>query len=226
MTELAKARSSLLAVVNWISQLNAKRENLISEVGVNLFCQFCVIMDVKCSFSSLVGGSCSYDPRDRSRSTEVIPFLNCKRDIAGHKSSLSITDVETEIELILGRVSTSFSSELDLSELTICPRHRSSLGIGWRRGSNLCWVPPPISKHGGQAQKTQRRKEDLAKVLVIWYGETGNFYSSWFRYVYIIFHLFQPNRPALKWRSNLTLQLKHFVSTFLLFFILTFSIIK
>ena len=56
-------------------------------------------MDVKCSFSSLVGGSCSYDPRDRSRSTEVIPFLNCKRDIAGHKSSLSITDVETEIEL-------------------------------------------------------------------------------------------------------------------------------
>ena len=209
MTELAKARSSLLAVVNWISQLNAKRENLISEVGVNLFCQFCVIMDVKCSFSSLVG--------DRSRSTEVIPFLNCKRDIAGHKSSLSITDVETEIELILGRVSTSFSSELDLSELTICPRHRSSLGIGWRLGSNLCWVPPPISKHGGQAQKTQRRKEDLAKVLVIWYGETGNFYSSWFRYVYIIFHLFQPNRPALKWRSNLTLQLKHFVSTFLFF---------
>ncbi|CAH3166380.1 unnamed protein product, partial [Pocillopora meandrina] len=93
-------------------------------------------MDVKCSFSSLVGGSCSYDPRDRSRSTEVIPFLDCKRDIAGHKSSLSITDVETEIELILGRVPTSFSSELDLSELTICPRHRSSLGIGWRRGSS------------------------------------------------------------------------------------------
>lgn len=134
-----------------------------------MLCQFCVIMDVKCSFSSLVGGSCSYDPRDRmSRSTVVIPFLNCKRDIAGHKSSLSITDVETEIELILGRVSTSFSSELNLSELTICPRHRSSLGIGWRRGSNLCRVPPPISKHGGQAQKkTQRQKEDLAKVLVI-----------------------------------------------------------
>ena len=75
-----------------------KGKNLISEVGVNLLCQFCVIMDVKCSFSSFVGGSCSYDPRDRSRSTEVIPFLNCKRDIAGHKSSLSITDVETEIE--------------------------------------------------------------------------------------------------------------------------------
>ena len=147
-----------------------KGKNLISEVGVNLLCQFCVIMDVKCSFSSLVGGSCSYDPRDRSRSTEVIPFLNCKRDIAGHKSSLSITDVETEIELILGRVSTSFSSELNLSELTICPRHRSSLGIGWRRGSNLCRVPPPISKHGGQAQKNAKAERGLGKsaCYLIW----------------------------------------------------------
>ena len=34
-----------------------KSKNLISEVEVNLLCQFCVIMDVKCSFSSLVGGS-------------------------------------------------------------------------------------------------------------------------------------------------------------------------
>ena len=135
-----------------------------------MLCQFCVIMDVKCCFSSLVGGSCSYDPRDRSRSTEVIPFLNCKRDIAGHKSSLSITDVETEIELILGRVSTSFSSELNLSELTICPRHRSSLGIGWRRGSNLCRVPPPISKHGGQAQKNAKAERGLGKsaCYLIW----------------------------------------------------------
>ena len=135
-----------------------------------MFCQFCVIMDVKCSFSSLVGGSCSYDPRDRSRSTEVIPLLNCKRDIAGHKSSLSITDVETEIELILGRVSTSSFSELDLSELTICSRHRSSLGNGWRRGSSLCRVPWPISKHGGQAQKNAKAERGLGKsaCYLIW----------------------------------------------------------
>ena len=144
-----------------------KGKNLISEVGVNLLCQFCVIMDVKCSFSSLVGGSCSYDPRDRSRSTEVIPFLICKRDIAGHKSSLSITDVETEIELILGRVSTSFSSELNLSELTICPRHRSSLGIGWRRGSNCAEFLRQSRSTADKPKKTQRQKEDLAKVLVI-----------------------------------------------------------
>ena len=120
-------------------------------------------MEAKCSFGSLVGGPCSYDPRDRSRSTEVIPFLNCKRNIAGHKSSLSIADVETEIELILSRTVTSFTTELNLSELTICPRHRSSLGIGWRRGSNNCQIPSPISSHDGQAQKVPKAERGLAK---------------------------------------------------------------
>ena len=124
-------------------------------------------MDVKCSFSSLVGGSCSYDPRDRSRSTEVIPFLNCKRDIAGHKSSLSITDVETEIELILGRVSTSFFSELDLSELTICSRHRSSLGNGGVEDRVCAEFLRQSRSTADKPKKTQRQKEDLAKVLVI-----------------------------------------------------------
>ena len=226
MTELAKARSSLLAVVNWISQLNAKRENLISEVGVNLFCQFCVIMDVKCSFSSLVGGSCSYDPRDRSRSTEVIPFLNCKRDIAGHKSSLSITDVETEIELIWGRVSTSFSSELDLSELTICPRHRSSLGIGWRRGSNLCRVPPPISKHGGQAQKNAKAERGLGKVLVIWYGRNWEFLFQLVQVCIHHFSSFSTKQTSSKMAVQSDTSIKALCKHFSFFFVLTFSIIK
>ena len=120
-------------------------------------------MEVQCSFCSLVGGPCSYDPRDRSRSTEVIPFLNCKRNIAGHKSSLSIADVETEIELILTRTVISFTTELNLSELTICPRHRSSLGIGWRRGSNKCQIPPPISSHDSQPQKVAKAERGLGK---------------------------------------------------------------
>ena len=34
-------------------------------------------MDVKCSFSPSVEGSCSYNPRDRSRSTEVIEKRYC-----------------------------------------------------------------------------------------------------------------------------------------------------
>ena len=58
-------------------------------------------MEAKCSFSSIVGGRCSFDLKDRKKSTEVIPFINCNRDIAGNKSFLSLTDVESEIELIL-----------------------------------------------------------------------------------------------------------------------------
>ena len=72
-----------------------------------------VIMEVKCSFNSLVGSPCSYDPRDRQKSTVVIPFVDCKRDIPSHKSSLSITDVESEIELILSGASIFSSSDLD-----------------------------------------------------------------------------------------------------------------
>ena len=157
-------------------------------------------MDVKCSFSSLLGGSCSYDPRDRSRSTEVIPFLNCKRDIAGHKSSMSITDVETEIELILGRVSTSFSSELNLSELTICPRHRSSLGIGWRRGSNLCRVPPPISKHGGQAQKNAKAERGLGKSACYYLDTCGSPVIKCLCF-FVVFFFFFFFSSATKWKN-------------------------
>ena len=124
-------------------------------------------MDVKCSFSSLVGGSCSYDPRDRSRSTEVIPFLNCKRDIAGHKPSLSITDVETEIELILGRVSTSFSSELELSKLSICPRTAHLLVLGGVEDRICVEFLRRSRSTADKPKKTQRQKEDLAKLLVI-----------------------------------------------------------
>ena len=201
-----------------------KGKNLISEVGVNLLCQFCVIMDVKCSFSSLVGGSCSYDPRDRSRSTEVIPFLNCKRDIAGHKSSLSITDVETEIELILGRVSTSFSSELNLSELTICPRHRSSLGIGWRRGSNLCPVPPPISKHGGQAQKNAKAERGLDKsaCYLIW-KQLGIFIPV--GSVQVCIHHFS-SFSTKQTSCKMAVQSDTSIKALFFFFILTLSMIK
>jgi hypothetical protein len=31
--------------------------------------------------------------------------------------------------------------------MTICPGHRSNLGIGWRRRSKLCCVPQAISSH-------------------------------------------------------------------------------
>ena len=105
------------------------------------------------------------DPKDRKKSREVIPFINCNRDIAGYKSFLSLTDVESEIELILSRAAIFSDTELNLSEMTICPHHRSSLGIGWRRGSNKCQVPPPLSKH--KPAKVARAERGLGKTACI-----------------------------------------------------------
>ena len=66
---------------------------------------------VKCSFNRIVGGNCSYDPKHRKKSTEILPLQSCKRDITGHKSLWSIPDVENEVELILARASIFLSSD-------------------------------------------------------------------------------------------------------------------
>ena len=146
------------------------------------------IMEVKCSFSSIVGGRCSFDPKDRKKSTEVIPFINCNRDTAGHKSFLSLTDVESEIELILSRAAIFSDTELNLSEMTICPLHLSSLGIGWRRGSHKRQVPPPLSKHDEPA-KVARAERGLGKTEchLIW-EKIRNIFSCRGRYVLTSFY--------------------------------------
>jgi len=57
-------------------------------------CTWCLI-EVSCSFKTIVGSPCSYDRRD----------------------------------------------------FTICPFHRSELGIGWRKSSSTCKVPHEIAYH-------------------------------------------------------------------------------
>lgn len=111
-------------------------------------------MEVICSFQKLVGGVCASDKRDER--AVVVPVSSCERDISGHTRSVEIRDVYSEVELILARASV-FSLPHDISTWTICPAHRSSLGIGWRRGANRCRVPPGLSKH---AAKGKTRKAD------------------------------------------------------------------
>jgi len=113
-------------------------------------------MEVNCSFQRSVGGHCDLENRNR-KETNVIPLLSCKREISGHTKSVGIIDIDTEVELILARASI-FSLPSDISELTVCPSHRYSLGIGWRRGTQRCRVLADLCKHakGGKPRKADR----------------------------------------------------------------------
>lgn len=104
-------------------------------------------MEVACSFKSLVGGKCGFDPRDRKRATVIIPLLACKKAILDHKSAFAFSIPETEVDLILSRAAI-FNCPDNVDTWTICPHHRSKLGLGWTRGGNTrCRVPVEISKH-------------------------------------------------------------------------------
>ena len=92
-------------------------------------------MERNCSFQRLVGGQCGQDPRS-TKVQDLVPLLTCNKDISRHKSSLGLltgSGVDTELELILAR-SSIFSFPSNISDMDICPAHRSSVGTGWRRG--------------------------------------------------------------------------------------------
>jgi hypothetical protein len=133
-------------------------------------------MENTCSFLSIVGGQCGHDRRDRSKTVECIPFLSCKRDVTGHKAMFAFYDIDDEIELILARACI-FSSPQNIDQMTICPAHRASLGIGWtRRVPDKCKVPPILSHHSDDVAKKPKADRGLSKAgSQIVLRETGIF---------------------------------------------------
>ena len=80
-----------------------------------------------------------------------MPLSSCDRGIDEYIRSVGISDISSEVELILARAST-FSFRRNIPRWTVCPAHRFSFGIGWRRGANRCRVPV------GLANDTNKRK--------------------------------------------------------------------
>ena len=120
-------------------------------------------MENTCSFVSIVGGQCGHDRRDRNRTTECIPLLSCERDINVHKAMFLFHDIDNEIELILARASI-FSSPRNIDQMTICPAHRASLGIGWtRRVPDKCRIPSILSHHSEDVSKRPKADRGLSK---------------------------------------------------------------
>ena len=119
-------------------------------------------MDVCCSFKSLVGGHCSWNQRDRSQSIEIVPLLSCSKDITQHKSLWQFQDVKSEVDLILAHAA-MFTMPENVNTMTICPSHRSSLGLGLTRGTERCRVPPEISQHKNVRRKWPKADQGINK---------------------------------------------------------------
>lgn len=107
---------------------------------------------MSCSFFDIVDGVCGAEERARQQSTQIVPLSTCSKDIRSHKRCLQFSGVETEIELVLARCGI-FERPVGFAEMTICPSHRSSLGIGWRRASKLCSVPQVVSDHRKESKE-------------------------------------------------------------------------
>ena len=136
-------------------------------------------MEVCCSFKSLVGGVCGSLRKDRSDNAEVVPLLSCTKDITDHLSRCKFYGPENEVDLILCRAGL-FTVPKNVQTMTICPSHRSNLGVGWSRGaSTRCRIPLAVSGHSvGTAKRPKLPKGDrgvtkqISKMLL---KETGIF---------------------------------------------------
>ena len=94
-------------------------------------------------------------PCGSSRDKESHVFLSeCNTDISAHLSSCHLSkcgDV-TEAELIIARAGIRGMSATQLTRITICPRHRHSLGRFWR-ASKSCQYPGHTGKVTSMAGK-------------------------------------------------------------------------
>ena len=87
-------------------------------------------MEACCSLKSLVGSSCGFDAKDRKRQTQIvrIPFLSCTKNISKHWSTLSFSGLQNEIDLVQSGAALVDQAEKRIKSMTICPRHRATLG--------------------------------------------------------------------------------------------------
>ena len=74
------------------------------------------------------------EDEQKKKSALILPLLSCGKSISAHTQSVGVSDVESEIKLIFAGASI-FTAPCDISGMTICPVHPSSLGFGWWRGS-------------------------------------------------------------------------------------------
>ena len=131
----------------------------------------------RCSFHAILSSQCGVDSMDKEARKSIL-LLECARDISSHKAKHSFSGAETEVELILARAAI-FTLPQNIESWTICPGHRASLGVRWRRSSTKCSVPLSLSRHNeavGKRPKAERGLSKDASQLVL--RETGIFIAT------------------------------------------------
>lgn len=118
-------------------------------------------------FNTISVMSCSFESHDSpcgscGEISQIIPLVKCTDDMTTHLISLGVSSKRgrrsvsalEEWKLILNRA--GMFGNVDVSSITICPRHRRSLTIDWPgRKSNICCYP----SHGSNRKqiKSPRR---------------------------------------------------------------------
>ena len=135
-------------------------------------------MVFSCSFQSRTGTSGSYDRLDKNKSLEIIRLHNCSKDITGHCSHLSLSEITTESELILTRVGV-FSEEETSQNWTLFA-HITGVSSGLAGGETTkCNVPQFISKHGANRKADRGVLKMVSERTLI--KDNRTVCPSWFR---------------------------------------------
>lgn len=98
-----------------------------------------------CSFNAIVKGDCG-----ASRGLETLSLLrDCDDDVGAHLVSCHLSKESlTETDLILVRAGLLSLNESQIEKMSICPRHRHSLGRFWRPPRS-CQYPDHTGKSSG-----------------------------------------------------------------------------
>ena len=104
---------------------------------------------MSCSFASVSRAYCGPSKKGRGNS-EIIPLLNCKKDVSYYLRSLRASGVRgrdvkldvTEIDLILNRAGMLVYEGETVNKMSICPRRRNHLTVNWPGGKAIgCRYP-------------------------------------------------------------------------------------
>ena len=57
-----------------------------------------------------------------------------------------------------------FSRPQNIDQLKICPHHRETLGLGWKRSSTRCDVPALLSSNSAKVKNRPRAERGLTKL--------------------------------------------------------------